>query len=138
MIDDSKIAKESRAYENSSTVNRTADITSTLRNSLCWWDSSIKGLRRTAAAEQFSAAWRAAFSQRVRQCTQMRERSRQNREQRIRERAYFLSQQSGFPTGRDLEFWVQASAQSQSHDSAYPRGDTPESGIAPVRGEPSV
>jgi hypothetical protein len=31
------------------------------------------------------------------------------REQRIRERAYFLSQQSGFPIGRDLDFWIQAS-----------------------------
>jgi hypothetical protein len=35
--------------------------------------------------------------------------SLKNREQRIRERAYFLSQQAGFPVGRDLDFWVQAS-----------------------------
>jgi Protein of unknown function (DUF2934) len=31
-----------------------------------------------------------------------------NREQRIREQAYFLSEQAGFPAGRDLEFWDQA------------------------------
>ena len=34
--------------------------------------------------------------------------SRKNREQRIRERAYLLSQQAGFPVGKDLDFWVQA------------------------------
>ncbi len=31
-----------------------------------------------------------------------------------------------------------ASAQSQSHDSAYPRGDRPESSIEPMGSEPSV
>jgi hypothetical protein len=30
-------------------------------------------------------------------------------EQRVRERAYFLSQQAGFPLGKDLDFWAQAS-----------------------------
>jgi hypothetical protein len=35
--------------------------------------------------------------------------SQKNREQRIRERAYFLSQQAGFPVGRDQVFWDQAS-----------------------------
>src|SRR5215813_9421368 len=37
------------------------------------------------------------------------ERLRGNREQRIRERAYFLWRQSGCPVGRDLDFWLQAS-----------------------------
>jgi hypothetical protein len=36
--------------------------------------------------------------------------ARWRREQRIRERAYFLWQQSGFPSGRDLDFWILARA----------------------------
>jgi Protein of unknown function (DUF2934) len=30
------------------------------------------------------------------------------RDQRIRERAYYLAQQEGFPPGRELDFWLQA------------------------------
>lgn len=35
--------------------------------------------------------------------------SRKSREQRIRERAYFLWQQSNCPQGKELDFWIQAS-----------------------------
>jgi hypothetical protein len=109
MINDSNIAEENRTHEDASTVNRAPIIVYPLKSLARWYNSGIEGLGRTAAADQFSAAWRAAFSERLQQCAQMRKTSRQNREQRIRERAYFLSQQCGFPSGRDLEFWVQAS-----------------------------
>ena len=47
-------------------------------------------------------------------------------------------ERDGFRLLLDLTKGNQASAQSQSYDSAYPRGDRPESGIERIGGEPSV